>query len=98
MLDTHTETTAMLPRHPPRASLVNGFSGYAPPHYDALQRRLTQRDPDALRELTSSGPLAVLVNTARDGDGKIREFVSGMPGVKLVRETAVGPVFLIPNS
>jgi hypothetical protein len=95
MADTYTETTAMLRAMRHEHPLVNGFSGYTPPHYDPLLKSLADRNPEAFRSLPEKGPLIVVVNASRDGDGKIREFVAGTPGAKLVRETDVGPVFVI---
>jgi len=47
---------------------INGYSGYAPPHYDALRLALANRDETALDSLALSGPLLVAADKSKDGD------------------------------
>lgn len=60
--------------------VVNGVSGYDPPHYVALRTALEDRDPQALRGLATLGPLDVIVDRAADPDGTIDAFVRNTPG------------------
>lgn len=95
LADTYTETTAMLRATLHGHPLVNGFSGYLPAVYQRRRELLQALDPEALLPVRALGPLIVVVNTPSDGDGRIRAYISGMPGAQLVRETDVGPVFLL---
>lgn len=76
-----------------RRRVVNGVSGYDPPHYAWLQRGLNARDPDALLALTSFGPLDVVVDRSADADGSIAAYVAAMPGSGLVTSDGVRTVY-----
>jgi hypothetical protein len=58
---------------------VNGYSGYFPPHYWALQYLLEQHDPAVLTRLSAFGPIEVVIDHALDEDGGWRTFVSSHP-------------------
>jgi hypothetical protein len=45
-----------------RRRVVNGVSGYDPPHYDPLQAGLNARDPAVLLALATLGPFDVVVD------------------------------------
>jgi hypothetical protein len=60
--------------------VVNGVSGYDPPHYLALVAGLQARDPGTLAALTSFSALDVVIDRARDPEGAIVAFVSSVPG------------------
>jgi hypothetical protein len=47
--------------------IVNGVSGYLPPHYLPLAWALRDRHYEALRELTGDGPVGVRLDRARPG-------------------------------
>lgn len=51
---------ARLPFH--RRPVVNGYSGYVPPHYDVLRIGLTLGDADVLTELARAAPILVVVD------------------------------------
>ena len=46
--------------------VVNGYSGYEPPHYRVLRAALAERDDSVLTTLTKFAPIAVVI--ARDSD------------------------------
>ncbi len=60
--------------------LVNGYSGYFPPHYYALRELLAAHDTRVLRALSASGPLGIVVDHAGDGDGAFRRWLTQVPG------------------
>ena len=78
--------------------LVNGYSGYIAPHYYAMRALFEQRDPRILDELTRTGPLAVIVDHAGDGDGALRHFVESRPGAERVRSDPAWSSYRIPQS
>jgi hypothetical protein len=51
-----------------RRPTINGYSGYAPPHYDKLVAALANRDDTALDALASAGPLLVAADKDKGGD------------------------------
>jgi hypothetical protein len=59
------DATAMyrsLSHHRP---VLNGWSGYTPPSYARLVRRLEAEDAGVLREATARGPIALVIDTDR---------------------------------
>ena len=63
--------------------LVNGYSGYFPPHYAALRFGLETRDPDMLSQLASHGVKDVIVDREIDR-GAWETYVRSHPGAKEV--------------
>ena len=59
--------------------LVNGYSGYFPPHYSALRFGLTLRDPDVLTQLAAHEITDIIVNREEDRNGKWDEYVKAHP-------------------
>jgi hypothetical protein len=64
--------------------LVNGYSGYFPPHYAALRFGLDLLDDDVLTQLAAQGVSDVVVDSARDGDGVWKRYVTAHPGTRAV--------------
>jgi len=64
-------------------AVVNGYSGYFPPHYAALRFGLGLRDDDVLTQLASHGITDVVVDTSRDADGWSRYLLTH-PGTQTV--------------
>ncbi|MCA8955144.1 MAG: discoidin domain-containing protein [Planctomycetes bacterium] len=56
--------------------VVNGHSGYYPPHHFELWHRLRQHDPEMLDALASFGPIDIVVAKARDQDGAVTRYVA----------------------
>ena len=63
--------------------LVNGYSGYFPPHYAALRFGLETHDPDMLSQLASHGVKDVIVDREVDR-GAWETYVRSYPGAKEV--------------
>jgi hypothetical protein len=51
--------------------LVNGYSGYFPPHYAALRFGLMLRDHDVLSQLAARGVTDIIVDREPDPDGPL---------------------------
>jgi hypothetical protein len=71
---------------------VNGYSGYFPPHYEALRLALEERDESALDYLAARGPLIVVVERgwpyARERLGWLRSLAVTAPGRPTAAELA----------
>ncbi len=78
-----------------RRPLVNGYSGYFAPHYDAFLRLLDERDPRALSHLSTFGPIEVVVDHAQDLDGGWRSYVGGHPQAGMVHQERDYSVYLV---
>jgi hypothetical protein len=65
-------------------AVVNGYSGYFPPHYAALRFGLTLRDPDVLTQLAAHGIRDVVVDREADPGGKWDAYVLSNPNARLV--------------
>lgn len=76
--------------------IVNGFSGYDPPHFAALRDGLINGDDTVFAALRSSGPLAIFIDRTRDSDGAELKRVSAMPGTERVSTTSQGDWFVAP--
>lgn len=66
-LDYRAETRALLHGIAHEHPVVNGFSGYDPPHMAALRYGLLAGDLSVIDTLRTSAPLAVFVDRTRDG-------------------------------
>jgi hypothetical protein len=77
-------------------ALVNGFSGYIPPHYEYFKDGLAAFDPGVIRVLQQFGPLLVFVHQHRDDADRYRQFINDLPGVHPVRTTDDGTLFQLP--
>lgn len=80
-----------------RRRVINGVSGYDPPHYGLLQVGLNSQDPSVLPALASLGPLDVIVNRADDVDGKWAAYVTAVPGVERTHDDGVRTAFRVPD-
>ena len=63
-----------------RRPVVNGVSGYDPPHYAPLQFGLNAYDPAVLVALSSFGPIDVVVNGDADPDGAWDRYAASVAG------------------
>ena len=79
-----------------RRRVVNGVSGYDPPHYGLLQIGLNAQDPSVLPALASVGPLDVVVNRVDDEDGKWDRYVAGVPGAERTGDDGVRLTYRMP--
>ncbi len=79
-----------------RRPLVNGYSGYTPPHFDLLTHALHRGDPSILTHFARGRTLVVIVHRRLDADGFWRRLVE-QAGGRLQEESGVGPVFVVPT-
>ena len=78
------DTAAMYRSMRHRRPVVNGYSGYFPPHYSALRYGLNSHDPDMLNALAVTGTSFVIINDDNDRDGRWRRYISEYKGAKLI--------------
>jgi len=78
--------------------VVNGVSGYNPPHYIALMAGLQNRDPATLTALASLGAIDVVVSHDQDRDGAIDRYVSAMPGATRVADDGSRTAYRLPRA
>lgn len=79
-------------RHP----LVNGHSGYVPPHYWILIQAVRGGDPSPLVELARSRPLVVVVNDRLDPSRDLRNLLESVPGITRAVSGNAGTTYLLP--
>jgi hypothetical protein len=77
--------------------VVNGVSGYDPPHYVALVAGLRARDPAMLPALASFGAIDVVVSKAGDPDGQIARYVAAAHGAVAVADDGQRTTYRIPK-
>jgi hypothetical protein len=81
---TYPDVAAMYRQMSHGRPLVNGYSGYFPPHYAALRFGLMLRDHDVLTELAARGVTDIIVDREPDPDGRWDKYVSSHPRATLV--------------
>jgi hypothetical protein len=81
---TYPDVAAMYRQMSHHRPLVNGYSGYFPPHYAALRFGLTLRDPDMLTQLAARGITDVIVDREPDPDGRWDKYVASHPQATLL--------------
>jgi hypothetical protein len=82
--DTHSDVAAMYRSMRHRRPVVNGYSGYFPPHYAALRFGLDGRNHDVLTQLAANGVADVVVNREKDPGGRWDKFVASHAGAQLI--------------
>ena len=81
-----------------RRRVMNGVSGYNPPHYEALRTGLENRDPAMLTALASLGSFDVVIRDEADVDGGLRRYVANAPGATKVTAAAGETLYRIPQT
>ena len=94
--DLFDDTRAMLRSMDHRHPLINGYSGYGPPHYEILRDGLARFDPGALGAIQELTPFLVFVDRADDQGDKYRSFISGLPEAQPLDTTQAGSLFQLP--
>jgi hypothetical protein len=79
-----------------RRPVMNGVSGYDPPHYEPLKSGLASYDPQLLLAIASLGELDVVVNGDADRDGAWKRYVQTVPGAMEIDTDGVRTLFRIP--
>jgi hypothetical protein len=62
--------------------LINGYSGYTPPHYQILTESMHRDDPSAIVELARGRPLIIVVSGRYDPNGDYRRLAESLPGIE----------------
>ena len=78
--------------------VLNGVSGYEPPHYSPMQEGLTLRDPEMLEAIASLGAFEVSIERAGDPDGRWRQYAQGAPGAVLVADDGQRTIVRVPQA
>ncbi len=79
---TYPDVAAMYRQMSHGRPLVNGYSGYFPPHYGALRFGLMLRDPGVLTQLAANGVTDVIIDREPDPDGHWDRYLEAHPGAK----------------
>ena len=87
------QTRALLHAIAHSQRIVNGFSGYEPPHFAALRHGLVDDDASVIDALRHSGPLAVFVDRNADHDGSEVARVATTAGAAPLASTTQGTWF-----
>ena len=81
-----------------RRRVMNGISGYDPPHYAALREGLAVHDPALLAAVATLGPMDVVVDGAADADGAIGRYVMAGSGVTRIGGDGVRTLYRLPQA
>ncbi len=94
--DDYNDTAAMLHATQAGFGLVNGFSGYSPPHYQPLKDGLRHLDGSVIDALRRFGTLHVYVHRESDRNDRYRDLVADLPGAERIMLTQAGTFFRLP--
>ena len=78
--------------------VVNGYSGYEPPHYRVLRPGLGERDDTALTTLTKFAPVAVTIADKDDPGGGLAAFVERHAGATRMENFDGRKLYLLPKT
>jgi len=76
--------------------LVNGYSGFEPPHYTALRWGLKRHEAGVLAALREHGPLLVLVDRSAADAGALERLVRSEAGVRALEDLGGRGAYLLP--
>jgi hypothetical protein len=77
--------------------VLNGVSGYDPPHYAALRDGLDRRDPAMLTAIATLGAFDIVVDGTADPDGAIARYAAAAPGAMRVASEGMRTVYRVPS-
>jgi hypothetical protein len=77
-----TDVAAMYRTTGHRLPVVNGYSGFSPPHYAVLRRALSEGDGTILPQVAATGPVLVAVDRRADRDRRLQDLAAGVPGAR----------------
>ena len=89
------DTKALLNATMHGRTMVNGYSGYSPPHYGPLASGTRTMDAHVLDALRQARPLGIYIDPDRDADGRYRTLLEAQPGVTRVA-SSTGALFVLP--
>jgi hypothetical protein len=76
--------------------VVNGYSGYEPPHYHVLRAALAERDDSVLTTLTKFAPIAVVIARNSDQWQSLQDFIERHEGRIRLPPSTGEDLFLLP--
>lgn len=79
-----------------RRPLINGYTGYTPPHYAILSLGLRRDDPSLVTELARGRPLVIVVSDRADPAHEWRRYVEALPGIESRGAGSGGLVYVLP--
>ncbi len=91
-ISVHAMYRSMFHRQP----LVNGYSGYFPPHYNVLSLSLWRGDSSALFYLARRRPLVIVVNDRLDHGNSFKQMIQAVPGIQSPGASGAGSIFILP--
>ena len=91
--DARVNVAAMYRAIEHRRPIVNGYSGYTPPHFVILGLALRRGDASPLTYLAAGRTLAIVVNDRYDDGGDFKRLVDSVPGMKALGVAGAGTVF-----
>jgi hypothetical protein len=77
--DPYADVAAMYRQISHGRPVLNGYSGYFPPHYTALKSGLSLLEPDVLTQLAAHGVTHVIVDRDQDTRGRWDHYVQSHP-------------------
>ena len=78
--------------------VVNGYSGFLPPHYGVLRRALSEGDETILPEVAATGSVLVAVDRRADRDRHLQELAARVPGAEEMGLEGRWMFFRLPGS
>ena len=81
-----------------RRRVMNGVSGFDPPHYAPLAAGLRAADPEMLTALASMGPYEVSIEHANDPSRRWQQYVAAISGATRIADDGTRVLFRIPAS
>jgi hypothetical protein len=84
--ETVRDTAAMYRATLAALPTANGYSGYEPPHYEALRQALEDRDETAFDALATHGPLLVVVDRHAAAAGERTNWLAALPRAHAIGE------------
>jgi hypothetical protein len=94
--DARTNVAAMYRAIDHHRPIVNGYSGYTPPHYAILSLALRRGDSSPIFYLAGGQPLAIVVNDQFDAGGEFKSMVEALPSIERIGTTSAGTIFRLP--
>lgn len=76
--------------------VMNGVSGYDPPHYAALSSGLQARDPAMLAAIATLGSFEIVIESGADRDGAWKRYATGAEGARVVAEDWARTIVRVP--
>jgi hypothetical protein len=76
--------------------VINGYSGYTPPHYMILTDSMHRDDPSAVLELARGRALVIVISDRYDEGGHFRRFAESLPGIERQGGGSGGTLYVLP--